>query len=88
MTLQELQKQVLELPTGDRWALFKVLVESFQPDRLEPLQIHEPSQTKRSDGKLGWSAGFFERTAGAWQGEPLKRGEQGEYDQRDWSSFE
>jgi hypothetical protein len=31
MTLQELQKQVLELPTGDRWALFKALVESFEP---------------------------------------------------------
>ena len=25
---------------------------------------------------LGWSPGFFERTAGAWHGEPLVRGEQ------------
>ena len=24
---------------------------------------------------LGWSPGFFERTAGAWYGEPLVRGE-------------
>lgn len=33
---------------------------------------------------LGWSPGFFERTAGAWQGEPLVRPSQGEYDERDW----
>jgi hypothetical protein len=32
---------------------------------------------------LGWSPGFFERTAGAWEGEPLKREEQGEYEQRE-----
>ncbi len=33
--------------------------------------------------KLGWSPGFFEKTAGAWQGEPLTRDEQGEYEQRE-----
>ena len=27
--------------------------------------------------ELGWSPGFFERTAGAWHGELLVRGEQG-----------
>ncbi len=32
---------------------------------------------------LGWTPGFFERTAGAWEGEPLTRGEQGEYEQRE-----
>ena len=31
---------------------------------------------------LGWTPGFFERTAGAWEGEPLTREEQGEYEQR------
>lgn len=31
MTFQQLQKQVLDLPPGDRWALLKVLVESLQP---------------------------------------------------------
>ena len=30
----------------------------------------------------GWSPGFFEQTAGAWQGEPLTRGPQGEYEER------
>ncbi|WP_157453399.1 hypothetical protein [Coleofasciculus chthonoplastes] len=34
--------------------------------------------------ELGWSPGFFERTAGKWQGEPLTREEQGEYEQRLW----
>ena len=33
--------------------------------------------------ELGWSEGFFDRTAGAWVGEPLVRGEQGEYPQRE-----
>jgi hypothetical protein len=30
----------------------------------------------------GWPAGLFERTAGAWQGEPLTREPQGDYEQR------
>lgn len=39
------------------------------------------------DGQVGavtpdWPAGLFERTAGAWQGEPLQRAPQGEYEQR------
>ncbi|MEK8016922.1 MAG: hypothetical protein VSS75_008645 [Candidatus Parabeggiatoa sp.] len=33
--------------------------------------------------ELGWPPGFFERTAGAWEGEPLTRDEQGEYEQRE-----
>lgn len=33
--------------------------------------------------ELGWTPGFFEKTAGAWQGEPLIRDEQGEYEQRE-----
>jgi hypothetical protein len=31
------------------------------------------------EANLGWSEGFFERTAGKWLGEPLVRGDQGEY---------
>ena len=27
----------------------------------------------------GWPPGFFEATAGAWQGEPLERGPQGRW---------
>jgi hypothetical protein len=30
----------------------------------------------------GWPIGFFEATAGAWEGEPLTREPQGEYEQR------
>ncbi len=33
--------------------------------------------------ELGWPTGFFEATAGAWQGESLERGPQGEYEQRE-----
>jgi hypothetical protein len=32
--------------------------------------------------KPDWPEGLFERTAGAWQGERLQRGDQGEYEQR------
>ena len=32
--------------------------------------------------KADWPEGLFERTAGAWQGEPLERVAQGEYEQR------
>jgi len=38
---------------------------------------------KKTPEELGWSPGFFERTAGAWEGEPLTRGEQGEYEIRE-----
>jgi len=31
----------------------------------------------------GWLQGFFERTAGAWQGEPLTREPQGKWEERD-----
>lgn len=31
----------------------------------------------------GWPPGFFRSTAGAWQGEPLERPEQGEYQERE-----
>lgn len=31
----------------------------------------------------GWSPGFFEATAGAWQGETLAREPQGEYEMRE-----
>lgn len=39
---------------------------------------------KKTPEELGWSPDFFESTAGAWEGEPLTRGEQGEYEQRLW----
>ena len=30
-----------------------------------------------------WPEGFFENTVGAWEGEPLERPEQGEFEERD-----
>jgi len=38
---------------------------------------------KKTPEELGLNPGFFERTAGAWEGEPLTRGEQGEYEIRE-----
>lgn len=43
--------------------------------------VKHPQKTPE---ELGWSPGFFERTVGQWQGEPLERGDQGEYEQRNW----
>ncbi|EKD09500.1 MULTISPECIES: hypothetical protein [Limnospira] len=45
MTFQQLQKQVLDLPLGDRWALLKLLVESLQPT---PLPFPEATPTLES----------------------------------------
>lgn len=53
---------------------------------LEVVVIVQPiikTQSAKAPEELGWPPGFFERTAGAWQGESLKRGEQGEYPERD-----
>ncbi|MGZ8217315.1 hypothetical protein [Methylomagnum sp.] len=36
----------------------------------------------RERHKAQWKPGLFERTAGAWQGEPLERAPQGEPEQR------
>jgi len=47
------------------------------------LQPILPVSANPTPAELGWSPGFFERTAGAWEGEPLSRGEQGEYEIRE-----
>ena len=39
--------------------------------------------TSENREKLEWSPGFFEKTAGAWEGEPLQRESQGEYENRE-----
>lgn len=52
------------------------LVVVFEP--VTPTQTAElPTEA------TGWSPSFWERTAGAWQGEPLTREPQGEYEERD-----
>ncbi len=33
--------------------------------------------------ELEWTPGFFDKTAGAWEGEPLQRESQGEYENRE-----
>ena len=47
------------------------------------IQQTTPATQANTPKARGWPPGFFERTAGAWQGEPLTRGEQGEYEKRD-----
>lgn len=42
------------------------------------------SKESKTATELGYAEDFFEKTFGAWQGEPLTRGEQGECDQRRW----
>jgi hypothetical protein len=72
VSFSELKKLVLELSVDDRWALLKLLIELLQSESL----VNSPPL--KPDNNLGWTPGFFERTAGAWQGEPLERGYQGE----------
>ncbi|MBE9064029.1 hypothetical protein [cf. Phormidesmis sp. LEGE 11477] len=58
---------------------------------LEVTVLYQPVQTDsqhQSSESLGYSPNFFEETAGAWQGEPLVRGEQGECDRRHWDSHD
>jgi hypothetical protein len=53
---------------------------------LEVLVIIHPLATApqaRMPEERGWPPGFFEQTAGAWAGEPLVRGPQGEYEERE-----
>ena len=36
MTLQELQKQVLQLPMNERWQLVRTVLESIQQETISP----------------------------------------------------
>ncbi|MFB2878203.1 hypothetical protein [Floridanema aerugineum] len=47
------------------------------------IQSVNPAE-KKTPEELGWTPGFFERTAGAWEGEPLTRAQQGEFEERLW----
>jgi hypothetical protein len=42
----------------------------------------QPEEEVKTPVELGWTPGFFERTFGAWEGEPLVRGEQGKSEQQ------
>ena len=43
--------------------------------------------TQKTPLELGWPPGFFERTAGCFQDEPLVRYPQGELPERDWNDL-
>ncbi|NEQ68411.1 MAG: hypothetical protein F6K21_23505 [Symploca sp. SIO2D2] len=54
---------------------------------LELIVVYQPVETNSMvtpAEALGYPADFFEKTAGAWQGEALTRGEQGICDERQW----
>ncbi len=59
----------LEVPVDKAGEQYRVVV------NFEPLDSEETV-------KKGWPPGFFERTAGQWQGE-LERAPQGEFEQRE-----
>jgi hypothetical protein len=52
----------------------------FADQDVDLVVVFEPLKSAEA---IGWPPGFFERTAGAWQGEPLTREPQGEYQERD-----
>ncbi len=58
----------LQVPVGKTDVDLEVVV------IIQPSTLAEKANTPEA---RGWPLGFFERTAGAWQGEPLTRGEQG-----------
>jgi hypothetical protein len=47
------------------------------------LEVTLTVQAVKSLPEGSWSPGFFEKTFGAWEGEPLVREEQGEFEQRE-----
>jgi len=53
---------------------------------IDVVVMYQPAETpthQPSPEELGWPSGFFEETAGQWQGEPLIRESQGEYEKRE-----
>ena len=55
---------------------------------MHQIQLDEEPVPETAVDEYGWPIGFFEETAGAFQGEPLVREHQGEYEVRleldDW----
>jgi len=64
--------------------LAKLHGRSLQAELKSILEAAVQNAVTKTPEELGWSPGFFERTAGKWEGEPLTRGEQGQYEQRLW----
>ncbi|MEG4043764.1 hypothetical protein [Microcoleus sp. Pol17_C1] len=64
----------LQIPGGIKDTDLEVIV------IFQPIAIATEGKTPED---LGWPPGFFERTFGCFQDEPLVRGEQGEYEERE-----
>ncbi|ELS02446.1 hypothetical protein Xen7305DRAFT_00021600 [Xenococcus sp. PCC 7305] len=62
----------LDVPTDVKNAELEVVV-----------TFNNPIPTSENRKKLKWSPGFFDKTAGAWEGAPLQREPQGEYESRE-----
>lgn len=48
----------------------------------QPIDSHNNDNQAKCVDELGWSPDFFEKTFGAWQGEPLVRESQGKPQER------
>ncbi len=62
------------------------LPEQLHGKLLDLVVVYEPvpeGEQVEAAQPTGWPAGLYEATAGAWQGEPLLREPQGEYEKRD-----
>lgn len=70
----------LKTHIGDDGLLQLKLPVGISNQDLEVIVIYQPIN---KTPKRAWSPGFFERTFGAWQGEPLVRESQGELPERD-----
>ena len=67
-------------------ALLLTLPPDLASQEVDLVVVFEPvtgaNATASPAEASGWPPGLFERTAGAWQGEPLTREPQGEYEER------
>jgi hypothetical protein len=73
-------------PSSDGFLHLKVPVASTDTEFQVTVILQPTTSTipkPKTPEELGWPPDFFEKTAGAWQGEPLTRDEQGEYEQRE-----
>jgi hypothetical protein len=60
ITLPELQTLAIQLPTGERWALLKTLIESLQPEIQSPQSIDLSSPSTNELMVLAHSGGSFD----------------------------
>lgn len=67
--------QALETEANQRGEPLDTLVVHYL-SLIKMMLIDKPTTAKQ------WPDGFFEDTAGSWEGEPFKREPQGEYEER------